>query len=214
MLARSCRLHLSPHRHRPHQDFHLRRHRHRRPTASTTQTVSVAAYAPPTTVGSRFPTNLHTPASPARHDRLSLPSFSFLLRLFVLGIRKGHEPPPRPARFPNKHMLASLQLLLFLRGFGYRAGGDSGVIWVVVAAVGKAVGCETGTMRALLPCKNALPKQLVRYREHHRCAPAPVEDLGIGRCRRHVVVRCFVVAGTCAAPGSLFFLFFAGIGAA
>ncbi|KAH9019919.1 hypothetical protein EDB83DRAFT_2433795, partial [Lactarius deliciosus] len=33
----------------------------------------------------------------------------------------------------------------------------AGALGVVVAAAGEAVGCETGTMRALLPCKNALP---------------------------------------------------------
>ncbi|KAH9019894.1 hypothetical protein EDB83DRAFT_2373696, partial [Lactarius deliciosus] len=55
-------------------------------------------------------------------------------------------------------MLASLRLLLFLRGFGYRAGDKTDGRTGGGSSSGRGgVGWETGTMRALLPCKNALP---------------------------------------------------------
>ncbi|KAH9019924.1 hypothetical protein EDB83DRAFT_2433864 [Lactarius deliciosus] len=77
-------------------------------------------------------------------------------------------------------MLASLRLLLFLRGFGYRAGGKTGGrTWGGSSSGRGGRGLGDWHDARFVALQERTAERFARYREHCRRAPAPVKDLCI-----------------------------------
>ncbi|KAH9069544.1 hypothetical protein EDB83DRAFT_2373083, partial [Lactarius deliciosus] len=77
-------------------------------------------------------------------------------------------------------MLASLRLLLFLRGFGSRTGGKTGgCTWGGSSSGRGGRGLRDGHNAGFVALQECTVERLASYREHCRRAPALVKDLCI-----------------------------------